>query len=215
MDNNTWLDRNRQIIFIFLLVIALGGAGVFYFRQPAQGPVEILPKVEAIATTEPGATPSPTPAPVRVYVTGAVINPDVYFLPFGSIIKDAILAAGGCTPDADLEGINQALQLKDQQQIRVPRLGEENPPPPVQDGTDNMAQEQGSKPVFAEASRININYATLEELDSLPGVGPVIGQRIIDYRENVGGFKTVDEITQVSGIGEATLAKIRDSIIVE
>ncbi|MEW5960409.1 MAG: helix-hairpin-helix domain-containing protein [Chloroflexota bacterium] len=213
--SNSWLDRNRHLVFLGLLITALSGAGLFYFRQPATGPVEILSE-QATATTIPAALPSPTPtpAPVRVYVTGAVSEPDVYFLPPGSIIKDAILAAGGCTPDADLERINQALELQDQQQIRVPRLGEENSPPPVQGGADPSAPGN-SRSLAVDSSRINLNTATLEELDSLPGIGPAIGQRIIDYRESIGGFKSVDQITQVSGIGEATLAKIRDKITVE
>lgn len=95
--NGSWLDRNRNFVFILLLFIAVGGAGVFYLRQPAQAPVEIRPAEEATATTVPTPLPSPTPAPVRVYVTGAVVNSDVYFLPAGSIIKDAIAAAGGFT----------------------------------------------------------------------------------------------------------------------
>lgn len=213
--DNSWLDRNRQVVFIVLLIAALGGAGVFYFRQPTSDPVEIQ-------TAEPtGAIPtlipaSPTPAPVRVYVTGAVTNPDVYFLPQGCIIKDAILAAGGVTAEADLERINQALELQDQQQIHVPRRNEENPPPAVQGGVSgNGAEEKRGSLDGSGGSQLNINTASLEELDSLPGIGPAIGQRIIDYRNNVGGFKSVEEITQVSGIGEATLAKFKDQITVE
>lgn len=213
--NKSWLDRNRQVVFVALLVTAIGGAGLFYFRQPAAEPVEIHTP-EPSATIPPPVIATPTPAPVRVYVTGAVTNPDVYFLPQGCIIKDAILAAGGVTAEADLERINQALELRDQQQIHVPRRNEENPPPPVQGGVNDEAAEdipEGSK--GEGGNRININTASLEELDSLPGIGPAIGQRIIDYRNNVGGFKSVEEITQVSGIGEATLAKIRDQIVVE
>ena len=208
------LDRNRHIIFIALLFIAFGGAGIFYLRQPTPTPIEILPVDEttATATSAPTSAPTATPAPVRVYVTGAVAHSDVYFLPQGSIIKDAILAAGGLTPDADLERINQALELKDQQQIHVPRIGEANAPPSVQGGDSNN-DDVGNSPVSGEV--ININTATLEELDSLPGIGPGIGQRIIDYRESIGGFKKVEEITQVSGIGQATLAKIEDRITVE
>jgi competence protein ComEA len=137
-------------------------------------------------------------------------------LPAGSIIKDVIVAAGGFTPDADRERINQALELQDQQQIHVPRLGETDAPPPVQGGIT-----QGSKPVnrsaapAASGGLINLNTATLEELDSLPGIGPAIAQRIIEYRESAGGFKSVEQIIEVSGIGEATLAKIKDLVTVQ
>ena len=212
--NGTWLDRNRHLLFVILVLAALGGAGAFYLWQPSQTPVEIV-AVETPPTLTPTTSPTPTPAPVRVYVTGAVANSDVYFLPSGSIVKDAILAAGGLTPEADLERINQALELKDQQQIHVPRLGEENSPPPVQGGPVNDSRDHSGAPASAPAKLINLNTASLEELDSLPGIGPAIAGRIIDYRQNQGGFKSVDDITSVSGIGQATLAKIRALITVE
>ncbi len=193
---NSWLDRNRHLAFLLLLVTALGGAGMLYLRRPAPEPIEIEPPPQ----TE--AAPSATPAQVRVYVTGAVVNSDVYFLPRGSIVKDAILAAGGVTEEADLEHINQALEVKDQQQIHVPRQGEEAAPQDVSSG--------GSS-----AGLVNLNTATVEELTTLPGIGPALAQRIVAYREEAGGFASIEEVTQVSGIGDATLAKIRDSITVD
>ena len=137
-------------------------------------------------------------------------------MPPGSIIKDAINAAGGFTPDANQAGINLAQELKDQQQIHVPRIGEENALPPVQDG------QQAPPPVENDSGDgaptvgqlINLNTATLEQLDTLPGIGPAIAQRIIDYRESSGGFISIEEITLVSGIGEATFAKIKDLVTV-
>lgn len=216
--SGSWLDRNRHLVFIVLLLLSIGGAALFYLRQPSSTAVEIQP-VAATAivaiTPSPVSTPAPPP-PVRVYVTGAVVHSDVYFLPAGSIIKDAIAAAGGFTPNADREHINQALELQDQQQIHVPHLGETNAPPspPVQSGATPVKRSlAGSAP--AVTGSINLNTATLEQLDSLPGIGPAIAQRIIDYREKIGGFKSIEQITEVSGIGEATLAKIRDSITVQ
>jgi competence protein ComEA len=211
--NGTWLDRNRHIVFVILVIITLAGATVFYLWRPAQTPVEIV-SAETLPTPLLDPTPTPTPAPVRVYVTGAVVNSDVYFLPQGSIVKDAVLAAGGFTLDADKERINQALELKDQQQIHVPCIGEENVLPPVQDGLSNESGGGNGSSLFS-ANPINLNTASLEALDSLPGIGPAIAGRIIDYRENHGGFKTVEEITEVSGIGQATLAKIKDIVTVE
>ncbi len=218
--DGSWLDRNRNVVFGVILAAAVGGGAIFYLWQPAQDSIEIKP-VEETATPVPSPSPlpadTPTPAPVRIYVTGAVVNSDVYFLPQGSIIKDVIEAAGGFTPDADREQINQALELKDQQQIHIPRIGEEDPPPAVQDGQDASEPEGdnsgGSAPVIS--GLINLNTATLEQLDTLPGIGPAIAQRIIDYRENTGGFTSIEEITQVSGIGDATFAKIGGLITVE
>jgi competence protein ComEA len=216
----SWLDRNRSVIFIILLLVALGGGTFFYLRQPAQNPIEFIP-AEAPPTPLPSPSPpptvTPTPAPVRVFITGAVVKSDVYFLPHGSIIKDAIEAAGGFTPDAEPEQINQALELQDQQQIHVPRLDEEDPPPSVQGGQDksNKEEQDSGSDMPAGGQVINLNTATLDQLDSLPGIGPVIAQRIIDYRESERGFTTIEEIIQVSGIGEATFAKIEDLITVE
>ena len=214
--HESWLDRNRHVIFIGLSTVAVIGAGIFFWQRPSQQTIELIPaEPVATATPPPAATPlpTPTPAPVRIYITGAVVNSDVFVLPPGSIIKDAITAAGGFASDADREGINLAQVLQDQQQIHVPHLGESDPPPPVRNGNpvtpiespaDNPAQ-----------TLININTATLDQLDALPGVGPAIAERIIEYRGTIGGFTSIDQIKAVSGIGEATFAKIQAHIAVE
>ena len=218
--NTSWLDRNRHLIFGAIVVATLGAAGIFYLWRPADsGPVEIL-TVEPTASpvpTLPAPIATPTPGVVRVYVSGAVTTSDVYFLPKGSIIKDAIIAAGGFTADADRERINQALELQDQQQIHVPRQGEQNPPPVVQGGSsgDNGPTADSAAPPGAPGGPVNLNTATVEQLDGLPGIGPALAQRIVDYRQKVGGFKHIEEITEVSGIGEAIFAKIKDLITVE
>lgn len=215
----TWLDRNRHFIFISLLFATVAGLGGFYLSRPAAQPIEIsgVASTPTLASTPaPAPTPSPTPGFVRVYVTGAVVNSDVYTLPEGSIIKNAILAAGGLTPDADPVRINQASEVQDQQQIHIPHLAEENPPPPVQGGStaDEFSVGGDSQPEPG-SGLININTASLDQLDTLPGIGPVIAQRIIDYRESIGGFPSIEAITEVSGIGEATFGKIKERITVE
>jgi competence protein ComEA len=217
MNNRTWLDQNRNIIFIALLLLTLAGLASFWLNQPVAEPIGLdSAALPLMATSLPEIGPSPTPRPVRVYVTGAVVKSDVYVLPAGSIIKDAILAAGGVTAEADPERINQALELQDQQQIHVPARDEVNPLPAIQGGAgpvdpvNRLAVEAGP-----DQGLLNLNTATLEQLDTLPGIGPVIGQRIIDYRESVGGFKTIEEITEVSGIGEATYSKIRPLVTIE
>lgn len=219
--NDSWLDRHRNMVFGFISVLAVGGLAAFFFWQPADQPIDITPP-EATATPAPSPTPppeaTPTPPPLRVYVTGAVANSDVYVLPPGSIIKDAIQAAGGFATDANPEQINLALELKDQQQIHVPRTGEENPPPPVQGGRQNAdtgSSDSTGQSAPAVTQAININTATLEQLDTLPGIGPAIAKRIVEHRESIGPFATVEDITQVSGIGEATFAKIKALITVE
>lgn len=219
---NTWLDRNRNVLFVGTLLVTLTGTGWFYWQKPSNEPIRIIQTdapVEVEETSEPTAAPTytPTPAPVRVYISGAVIKADVYFLPQGSIVKDVVMAAGGFSDQADLVQINLAMELQDQQHIHVPAIGEENPPPPVQNAVNTAAVA----PVDSRLNSldgpglININTASLETLDTLPGIGPAIAQRIIDYRQNTGNFQSVEEITQVSGIGSATLDKIKDMIVIE
>ncbi|MCG3210852.1 MAG: ComE operon protein 1 [Anaerolineae bacterium] len=212
----TWLDQHRGLVFGLLSAVTITGAGVFYLRQPAPPPIEIAtvePQPTATATTQP--TPTATPGPVRVYITGAVANEDVYFMPPGSIIKDVVESAGGFTAEADHTRINLALEVQDQQQIHVPRRDETNPPPPIQGGpAPEKARANAIEPAPA-GGVINLNTATIDELDTLPGIGPAIAKRIIEYRDTAGRFTSIEEITQVSGIGEATLAKIRPLITVE
>jgi competence protein ComEA len=221
MENRgTWLDKNRHFVFMGLLLAVVAGGAIFYFGRPAPAPIEIIPAEppatpESTATATPATTP--TPGMVRVYITGAVAKSDVYFLQQGSIIKDAVEAAGGFNADADPERINQALELKDQQQIHVPRLDEADPPPPVQGGVQNNTPLAGAatQPEPSTGAVVNINTATLAQLDTLPGIGPAISQRIIDYRQKIGGFKNIEQIKDVSGIGDATFDKIKDAIIIE
>ncbi len=206
------LDRYRHLIFGLLTLITLGGLGGYYYlSRPVNSPIEIVKVTPSpVMTATPQPTPSPTPSPLRVYVTGAVITPDVYILPPGSIVKDVIKVAGGLTTDADWVQFNQALEVQDQQHIHIPRLGEKNAPPPVQNGHKPM-----NEAVSTKNELINLNTASLEQLDSLPKIGPVIAQRIIDYREKHGDFKSIEELTEVSGIGEDTIAKIKDLVTVQ
>lgn len=189
------------VIFCSVLSLIVGGVIGYFTPHPQGRPITVI-------TPEPTATPTPTPTPgpLRVYVSGAVQKPDVYYLPVGSLVKDAILAAGGPTTDADLDRINLARELQDQQQIYVPRVGEEESVPPISEGV----------PVRTESDRplVNINTATAEELQQLPRVGPTLAQRIVAYREMYGPFKSVEEIMQVSGIGETLFSAIRDLITV-
>ena len=134
---------------------------------------------------------------MQVYVSGAVHMPDVYTLPPNSIVKDAILAAGGATLEADLDRINLALPVAGGQHIYVPSKGEEDPPvePPV-------------RAPGGVGRQVNLNTADQAALESLPGIGPAIAGRIIDYRQANGPFERIEDVMDVSGIGPATFAKI-------
>jgi competence protein ComEA len=196
------MDRLKLARMVFLVVVSALGLFVVYLilkRPEPAGPVMTI-TLQPRPTLDPV---TPTPAPINVYVSGAVKQPDVYTLPLGSLVKDAIAAAGGAAADADLDHINLALRLSDQQQVHVPRRGEA---PPVNTNTRSG--------VGAIGALININTATLEELDTLPGIGPSIAQAIIDYRTAHGPFQTIEEIDNVKGIGPALFEKIKSQITV-
>jgi len=183
------------VLFVGLIALALLALILFQSLRPR-------PESIILSTSTPPPTPeaTPTPHPLRVYVSGAVHQPDVYPLLPDSIVKDAIMAAGGATDDADLDRINLALPVADGQHVYVPRLGEEDPP--VQPPSDQRAGE----------GKININTADVAALDSLPGIGPALAQRIIDYRQEHGPFARLEDIMEVSGIGPGTFEKLRDLI---
>jgi competence protein ComEA len=200
-----WVERHRWGV-VFALVLAVASGCLLLWRgRPQPAPILISTPEPTVSPTH---TPTPTPAPLRIYVTGAVRAPDVYTLPPGSIVKDALAAAGGVTDEADLDRINLARQLADQEQVYVPRRGEEEPPP-VAEGPSSRAS-----PLLG-TGRVNINRAGVEELDTLPGIGPAIAQRIVDYRAEHGPFSTIEEITNVKGIGAATFDELRERIAIE
>jgi competence protein ComEA len=192
---NQWLEDHRVLILAFVgLLIAAAGLTFALRWQPA-APMIIEPPL-------PTATPPPTAtlSPIQVYVSGAVAHPDVYMLPPDAIVRDALDAAGGTVEGADLNRVNLAQPLADGQQVYVPLTGQE------------ATSEPTALPTLSAENPININTATLEDLDRLPGIGPALAQRIIDYRDAHGPFARIQDIQNVSGIGPAKFADIRDFI---
>ncbi len=189
-----WARYKQHVIYTLINFLLLGIA-VFLVRRPHPKGIEVIPP-----------PPTPTPAPLRVYVSGAVRNPDVYLLPPGSIVKDALVAAGGATSQADLDNINLALPLQDGMHVLVPRKGETPAPSSASSPVLNVTSSTG---------RININTASQEELETLPGIGPSLARRIIQYREANGPFRNIEDILQVKGIGEATFERIKNLITVQ
>ncbi len=147
----------------------------------------------------------PTPEPLRVHVCGAVSQPGVYQLPPGSILQQAIEAAGGPTSNAELSTLNLATHLRDGQQVYVPKLEEHFTPLPSGSTSANPGLPN---------QLININTASASELDLLPGIGPSLAQKIIEHRETYGPFITIDDLINVSGIGPAKLEDLRHLITV-
>jgi competence protein ComEA len=141
---------------------------------------------------------STAPRTVVVHVVGAVRRPGLYELAEGSRIDEAIKKAGGPKPKAALELVNLAAPIADGQQILVPARENVMDAPFAPDPAQNLP-----------AAKVHLNTATLEQLDALPGVGPVTAQKILDYRTEHGSFQSIDELDAVSGIGPARLEQLK------
>jgi competence protein ComEA len=162
--------------------------------------------------------PPPTPIPIQVHINGEVKSPGVYALPPESRVQDAVAAAGGFTAQADDTSLNLAAPLQDGSQIQVPNQIQAEAPPQTSESTSKVL-ENPSKPATPPKTPpsvilININTASLEELETLSGIGPVTAEKIIAFREENGAFTSIEEIQKVSGIGPATYEKIKASITV-
>jgi len=160
---------------------------------------------------------SATSGSVVVHVTGAVSRPGVVTLPPGSRVTDAINAVGGASAEADTQQLNLARVLTDGEQIRVPRIGEVLPDPAPQPGGDAASGARtapGKSGGGGASGTININTASASELEKLPGIGPALAQRIVEYRDSHGPFANVDALTDVPGIGKAKLEGLREQATV-
>jgi competence protein ComEA len=170
------------------------------------------------AGATPAASGSTVPTEVVVHVAGAVRSPGVQHLPGGARVVDAVDAAGGANPDADLARINLAAPLQDGQQIYVPRVGETPPTPVGGSGGTSSSVSGGSGSSSSTGSAtgqpVNINTASADELDTLPGVGPTTAEAIIAYREQNGPFTSVDQLLDVRGIGDAKLEQLRNLVTI-
>jgi competence protein ComEA len=190
------LSRRELVLVGVLGAVALGGAGLWYVRS--------LPQPVAVRA---GPLPAPTaeasPALLIVHVAGWVSRPGVYELPEGSRVIDALESAGGPKRGAELSALNLAAPLADGQQVLVPRSAPASP-------SGGVAAEMGA----AATALVNVNTATAEELETLPGIGEVLAATIVQYREEHGPFTSVDQLVDVSGIGEVTLEEIRDLVTV-
>jgi len=191
------ISRGRALAYgaLALVLLTLGGKALLGGPDRAGAPAAGL-RSEAVLDAEPAQAPE-----LVVHVVGAVRRPGLYRLPDGSRVDDAIAKAGGPTAKALLAGVNLASPLADGQQVVVPAKGR----------AAAAAGEVEAGPTAA-GGRVHLNTATLEQLDALPGVGPVTAQRILDYREEKGAFQSVDELDAVSGIGPARLEQLRELV---
>jgi competence protein ComEA len=194
------LSRRELALLALVGLLGVAGVGLWYVRA--------LPRPVEVRAASPVAAPSASPSPqlLVVHVAGWVRRPGVYELRQGDRVIDAIRAAGGVRGGADLGALNLAALLVDAQQVLVPRVADEAPGPVSGSTTDPSTS--------AAPQLVNVNSGTAEELETLPGIGEVLAAAIIAYREEHGPFASVDQLVDVSGIGDATLEEIRDLVTV-
>ena len=183
------MKRLSLIVLAVAVVAAFAGAVMVIVKLP--------PKQDGFDITLPSATPSPESAS-RVYISGAVRFPGVYSVRDGDRLAQVVEAAGGAAPDADLDVVNLAARVKDEDHWHIPTTGE----------SIQARVTQGS----GTSTKIDVNSADVALLKSLPGIGDVKAQSIIDYRDTNGPFSSVEGLLDIRGIGPATLDAIRDLV---
>jgi competence protein ComEA len=188
------LTRTQLALLAVPLVVLLAVAGSRLSGIGAtEGPSSAAPLARLDAEAPGGAAPA-----LVVHVVGAVHRPGLFRLEDGSRVADAVTRAGGPTRRADLSAVNLAAPLADGQQVIVPRRG----PPGA------LASGAGAVP----GAKVSLAIATVEQLDELPGIGPVTAQKIVDWRASHGPFQSVDDLDDVPGIGPARIEQLRDLV---
>lgn len=200
-----WVDRWRRWaaalevtpLEVVGLALLLGGGlavtALVWWNAPTAVPV---PPAAVVVEESSTAT---------VHVAGAVQHPGVVELPAGARVADAVAAAGGATVDADLDGVNLARPVTDGERILVPRRGEV---------TASGGTAPGAGSAWRADGRLDLNLATAADLEELPGIGPVLAARIVDWRERHGPFTEVGQLREIPGIGERTFQNLADLVAV-
>jgi competence protein ComEA len=186
--------RRQGLVTLAVLVALLLVGGRLLLRSP---PAQVAP---APAATVPA--PRPVEPRVVVDVVGAVRRPGLYRLAQSARVADAVARAGGATAKADLEQVNLAAPLADGEQVVVPRK--------VAGGPGAAAAGTGSS---GSSGPVQLSTATLDQLDALPGIGPVTAQKILDYRAKHGAFRSVEELDAIPGIGPARIDQLRGLVV--
>lgn len=201
-DHVSWKVIGMALVIV--AVVAFCGGNLYQeWRAEGEGLTLVQEDATAGETAADSAAPENASGEVVVHVAGAVSSPGVYTLPADSRVDDAVRAAGA-TANADLSQLNLAQKLADGQKITVPVAG----------ATPADGSSAATTADSDNGGLININTATQEELESLPSIGEVRAQAIITYREEHGGFRTIDELKEVSGIGEKIFADISPHVTV-
>ena len=197
------------VVVALLAVRVLGGGG-----SGGSESVTVEPEAPASAGAAEGGGPAgggpaarPSGASVFVHVAGEVRRPGVYQVPNGARVHDAVRLAGGLTRRAEQAGVNLVARVTDGQQVIVPRRGAAPAASGAGPGASGGAAAGGSP-----GAKVSLATATLEQLDGIDGIGPTLAKRILEYRDEHGGFRSIDELRQVDGIGEKRFESLREAV---
>ena len=211
-----WMTDPR--VRVGALLVAAAVAGYFWYQVGEGGTSSALPSGSSISQSPRRRTfrsTTTTKPPYLVHVAGEVAHPGLVRVPSGARIADAIAAAGGGLPDADLDRLNLAAKVADGQRISVAKIGAPTTSAPVDGsaaGTD--APADGSVNGTSTSGPVDLNAATETQLETLPGIGPSFAAAIIRERERRGGFTSVDQLRDVRGIGEKRFAELKPLVSV-
>ena len=201
--------NGRIVIFLVIIVLSIGTItykvssnikeDVYVVSESEENKKEST--IESINYEEKEETLSKN---ITIFISGEVNNPGIVTIEGDKRLSDAIDKLGGVTSDADLNRINLAMKIEDEQHYIIPKIGE------VIENNETITNDTNK-----DNSKININVATIEELDTLPGVGEATANKILNYREEHGIFKSIDEIKNVNGIGDKKYIDLKDKICIE
>ncbi|NMA96239.1 MAG: transporter [Clostridiales bacterium] len=204
------LSRRQTSMFLILIAIIIVLSGNLFLKDMGRHPAKLDDTTDGghnlndIFEDEDRANTTDIAENIKIYIIGQVHSPGVIELKEGSRLIDAIELAGGMLNDADRDRVNLALRVQDEGMYKIPKIGEEIEEEIIQIDTSGLG----------DISKVDINRASLEQLQTLHGIGPAKAKAIIDYRENNGSFRVIDDITKVTGIGAKTFEQIKDSITV-
>ena len=221
-------DRRRAVVLASVVaLLGVAALGAWWVGVDLPGPrpgddaaaslpragTSVAPAGATSTSAEPASTTGTGAAgDLIVQAAGAVVRPGVYHLAAGARVGDLIALAGGLTADADADRVNLASPLADGVRVWVPRRGEADPPVAIGGGASGGAGGSGGTGGSGPPALVDLNTATAEELDALPGIGPATAAAIIDHRQRNGPFRSVDDLADVRGIGQAKLAQLRELV---
>lgn len=208
------LTKKQKIILSIIAILVAIGIIYFINNKNQTNNIELDENI-LVSNQNTKQMSQDTEKIVIVHITGSVKNPGIVKLKEGSRIEDAIEAAGGLTENADISNVNLAYVLDDGTKIKIPNLDDEDI------GDEDVVSKDSGEGIIQEDEKttntniVNINKATENELSTLPGIGNSLATRIVEYRKQNGNFKTIEDIKNVSGIGESKFANIKDFISIK